>query len=448
MVRSAHTRSDAQGRFALKVPPSNDDDTFDVRLRAGSGETGWSEDRVFTLNNRAELEEVVLAVSPPGAVEGTVAGSDGAGEPLVVVAAYDGGSMLERSLTDEVGRYRIDGLRPGEYLVLPLGPEIDGHAVGLDQGDDRLERRSSFDRWVRVEAGAVTQVDLDAKRDTPGGVEGVLAAGLDGFLPAYAFCARLAAAQPGASVRSARRVSVDGSRFAFPNLLPGEYTVWLETGGAERLRFAETRVHVRHAETTRAELAVSRGAVSLALEGLDARTAAGVRFVEVQAWTAVTQRGAAGWEGWTGHASVRTRGGFDVSGLPAARLRFCLLVPGFQAAWTQPVDLAGGAPTVALPVLFERGQTITVRLRAPQGDGGIVPERVSFRVLSGDPVHVHRFTSSHLGGERWALSGFAPGEFRVSVHPGGLFRSATTAVTVVAGGDGSAVEVALRARDG
>ncbi len=71
-----------------------------------------------------------------GAIEGTVRFDDGTPVALASVAALDRGGQIITALTDPEGRYRIEGLVPGEYTLYaqPLPPAT---SAGLGPGNIR-----------------------------------------------------------------------------------------------------------------------------------------------------------------------------------------------------------------------------------------------------------------------------------------------------------------------
>lgn len=112
-----------------------------------------------------------------GAIEGVVRFDDGAPVALASVAALNRGGQIITALTDPEGRYRIEGLVPGEYTLyaqpLPpattpgLGPANIRRPVGVDgqeiapSGSFRTEFLGDTDRveaarFVTVGAGAAT----------------------------------------------------------------------------------------------------------------------------------------------------------------------------------------------------------------------------------------------------------------------------------------------------
>jgi hypothetical protein len=216
------------------------------------------------MGSRSEIEDVVLALGRPGSIGGMVV--DGRGEPqrLVSVAAYDGESRVEEAVTDDGGRYRIDGLRAGDYLVLPLGRDTHGFSSrdGATDLDGIGSPREFFERPVRVESGAVTRVDLDTDRDSLGALEGVVSPPREGMVVR---CACVVEGRPRLSPPFGRKTRVEKGRFAFSHLLPGEYRIWLEAhddlappgfdgAATEGVHGAEATAWIHRARTTRVEL--------------------------------------------------------------------------------------------------------------------------------------------------------------------------------------------------
>ena len=84
------------------------------------------------------------------------------------------------------------------------------------------------------------------------------------------------------------------------------------------------------------------------------------------------------WRNRGGYELVRRPGALEIRWLPARTVRCRLVVPGYQEAWSEPVQLEEGAEATAPPVRFSRGREIRLRLEAPEGSQ--VPREVSIRV--------------------------------------------------------------------
>ncbi|MGA0870429.1 MAG: carboxypeptidase regulatory-like domain-containing protein, partial [Planctomycetota bacterium] len=125
--RSAVT--DSEGRFEL-VGLAEGDYRFTARHpdRAKSS-TGQD----VTVADGAPTEGILIEFEEGGAIEGLVtgAGSRPLAAALIVAASIQAGSFKSASSTQE-GRYRIDGLAPGQYIVFKSRMDEQSANIGLD----------------------------------------------------------------------------------------------------------------------------------------------------------------------------------------------------------------------------------------------------------------------------------------------------------------------------
>ncbi|MFD2797043.1 collagen binding domain-containing protein [Promicromonospora vindobonensis] len=108
-----------------------------------------------------DLADVDFALSRPGAVGGTV--TDGAGEPLpgaTVTVAGLGGQLTVA--TDAVGRYFVDGLAPGDYVITLTVPE----AYAADVVERQVAVTIAGEHWLEENFG-VTHVPVQGPTATP-----------------------------------------------------------------------------------------------------------------------------------------------------------------------------------------------------------------------------------------------------------------------------------------
>jgi RNA polymerase sigma-70 factor (ECF subfamily) len=247
---SARTRTAADGSFLFllsstdRYRPGTPLLTHAI-LTAGSDEAGYSADLEFDLDVRAEtvVEDVELEVEASGAIEGRVL--DETGHPLgdAIVVAYDGYHLVRHAKSDAGGAYRIDGLRPGRYLLefLSRAPYAKRGFGGVEIDAEGLPRPCEFfERPVRVEPGRTSRWDLDLRRDALGAIEGEVPAGLEGA--ARAGCALLAGGRPRGGFALGRETDVHGGRFRLERLRPGTYRVWLNQKSGSRIAEAEVQV--------------------------------------------------------------------------------------------------------------------------------------------------------------------------------------------------------------
>lgn len=272
--------------------------------RAGHGAC-WSE--VVDLSP-GDKQEVTLRLVEPGAIEGHVAHDDGSPWPgATVIASWIDTRALfpERAflsfgyaLTDGQGRYAIEDLPPGVYVVLNV-------SEARESGAPRIPRVQQ----ARVQSGERTRLDL------PGGVlgtsiEGTLLsvddeplAGLDVTLvPKH---------EEGGDWKSTR--SREGGRFDFPSLPPGTYVVYVGANLGIDLAL-QSEIEVPEAPVFRPTLRAGKGVLRGRV--LDARSGTGLEnavvILEVE-----TAEGAM----FAGRTIADAQGRYAVSRLPGAKYR-------------------------------------------------------------------------------------------------------------------------------
>ena len=428
--------SDEDGRFLIDSPPFGGQGSFRLRLRAGSKEMGWSEDVALDLGNSSRVDDVVLTVRRPGTIAGTLIDGEGRPRARYVVAAYNGEMGPVDNVTDDSGNYRIEGLRPGRYMVLPLGPHrhIKLERESFPSGEHG-DPRAHLDFPVEVEAGEVTQLDLDLDldRDAAGSIVGRVS-GID-VDPLLVRCAAIEGDGLSASSLFGRRSEVIRGEFRFRNLLSAPYLVWLES--TEQERAAEAIVTVVRAQATDVELGAGTAALEISIE--DEVDLERVTVPEITG----ESLGSRELVRWAGYEVVRSKDGdgLRIEGLPGTIVRACVLAPGFQETWTEPVDLSGAIHSAEISVKLRRGQRLHVR---PQiGASDPIPEGVKFSVYSVDEERDCHVTSVRNDDGTWTISALEPGEYRLTVRPGRGYASVQREI-VVAAREHSEVEIDVR----
>ena len=166
-----------------------------------------------------------------------------------------------------------------------------------------------------------------------------------------------------------------------------------------------------------------------------------VEVADVLSFEGEAAAGGDPWRNRGGYELVRRPEALEIRWLPARTVRCRLVVPGYQEAWSEPVQLEEGAEVTASPVRFSRGREIRLRLEAPEGSQ--VPREVSIRVWKSPEYREVRF-ASRRGDELgvWTLSAFGPGAYRLEVKTKGVYRTAKTTISVSEGDDAD-VEVVI-----
>lgn len=125
-MTSFGTQTDAKGEFSLTQLPAATCSVSAQRVGFVPSSAGNN----YELASGTHKDGVKLTLTPAGAITGRVL--DGAGEPVegATVGVEMGGHMNENITTDDLGRFRLGGLRPGKYRVkavpqsFPFPPEI------------------------------------------------------------------------------------------------------------------------------------------------------------------------------------------------------------------------------------------------------------------------------------------------------------------------------------
>jgi hypothetical protein len=435
------TRTDAAGKFLLLLPRAGGGRGFSIpessvaALAAGSDEHGWAEDLAIEFDDRTKIEDLRLEIIPGGSIEGSVTG--GAGEPSVgeIVVASDLQGWTRWARTDRDGRYRIDRLRAGSYLLLPIGqvgePSIGGGMGGGESRDGVPPPHELFDRPVRVESGQSARRDLDIRKDRPGRVEGTVGAEIaQGRIARHALIVRGVPQEHAATLGGEEEIRE--GRFAFEALHEGAYRLSVMAEHFEHL--AEADVEVRRGGLARVHLERPRAALSVPISSRDGQRTSDVRIVRVERLAGGRES-----ERWAHGALVEEAGALRIESLPAGRVRVLLASSAHVPAWSEPILLVEGAEAVAPAVHLERGQEIHVRIEPPPGTEP--PEDVRFRVApSPDGPPVEHMARRLAADPVWVLSAFAPGRYVLSAEAGGHFRAERAAVDVA---PGRPVEVVL-----
>ncbi|MBL8898128.1 MAG: carboxypeptidase regulatory-like domain-containing protein [Planctomycetes bacterium] len=157
-MSSWKAKSDASGRFQLGGLPVGE-----LALRALHPQHAPSEALTLNLVAGSPLENVELRLGVGGAVEGTVYDGEGRPEAGTMVMANHGPLQIEQRQTETGadGRYRLEGLTPGQIGVI---------AMGLDQVNEADSVMSALRMQnVKIAGGQTLVVDFG---EPPGAARG------------------------------------------------------------------------------------------------------------------------------------------------------------------------------------------------------------------------------------------------------------------------------------
>ena len=256
------THTGENGEFLLLLPAEEFDfwhpDNRRASLVAGDEDIGWSADYGLDFTPSTVIEDLDLHLEPTGGVEGQVLAENGKPSIGEVVVASDCEGLLRWTHTGDDGRYRLDTLRPGSWLVEALG-RLPKPAEGGGSGGGGTEGlpppHEVIPRPVEILSGQVTRWDIDLASDRLGEIEGTIAGGEEFtngvFLNYGMFWNGTLCPGP---LLGGRQIVRTGS-FTLKNLLPGTYRLLLTRRPFDETPLADTVVEVRRAQVARVVLA-------------------------------------------------------------------------------------------------------------------------------------------------------------------------------------------------
>jgi hypothetical protein len=211
----------------------------------------------ITLQPGDKKTDLVLKLTPTGAILGRVLNSDGEPEEDIRVSAKSARS-IENAATDDKGQFRIGGLAPGLYRVratsktagYPYGPEI-----RTDGTEEVFDVSASFPGRVVVGPGVDTAgIDIRLVRAPIVRVSGRVT-GLAPATPRAVITAR----SPDAVKTAA--IGKDGS-FVFWRLDPGRYLIGMDAAGmgSDGIGSADVEVEVAGSNVEGVEVRLAKSA--------------------------------------------------------------------------------------------------------------------------------------------------------------------------------------------
>jgi RNA polymerase sigma-70 factor (ECF subfamily) len=163
------TTTDDEGRFELAIP-------FRTTCALYAEKEGFaaSERSPLTLDPARE-ERIDLELGPGGAVEGRVLVPAGESPAGILVRLCRGDMRTHEAVTDEEGRYRLEHLTPGPFMVLAERKRA-GRAFGFAAAAIEPVEREDFEfPWaLEVRAGETTRYDVDLAAQERASIAGTL----------------------------------------------------------------------------------------------------------------------------------------------------------------------------------------------------------------------------------------------------------------------------------
>lgn len=400
------THSDAEGRFELALVPGDGGIFVEARGFAVA---------LLPLRGVTPEEELVVSLEALAAIQGTVR-LRGGGAPVAGVAVRaiprgrDGLLTLPAAApTDERGRYRIEGVIPGEVSVYALGR---GHAsVGLAQAS-----QDGFNPLVRrVEPGAVLEVDLEVEpaaraegRITTAQGEPVVGAVV---LPVGTSGVPRVRGGLDEGFGAPQAVSDASGRYQLDALAPGaQVTIEARAAGLPPVRSEPFEAEGGSVRTVDFRFPTPRAAVVTVRRGPGGEAIAGatVRIFE--------SSGQGGWSGGGPTFTTGADGRVRIEPLPEGDLGLAASAPGcVELRGPEAVAIpAGAGPEVHHELVLEPGLPIAGRLLLPTG---VPPSALRVTIAtapSSGPHRVHERVVPDAEG-RFALALFPRGAHRITV---------------------------------
>src|SRR5262245_48503456 len=168
------TRTDGDGRFALYPQPGRAGQLYVVRAEAAGHARTELPPQPLDARAGVELE---LRLVEGGAIEGRAETAPGVDPTGFLLAFHRGDGDVRTLRLGPDGRYRIEGLTPGPWHVLPLDDELSGNRSSSSSTmyDDEAP---PFEPWsCTVIDGQTTRYDVDLRERAPCRLRGELALG-------------------------------------------------------------------------------------------------------------------------------------------------------------------------------------------------------------------------------------------------------------------------------
>lgn len=256
------------GRYALNVAPARHRPRY-----LPTSASGDPRDRLVDLADGQEIEHLDVALDRAGAMTGRVV--DELGEPLANVRVYAQSPRSDDTVrtsggtsTDDYGRFRIFGMRSGEYLLQTEGPAGMSTTGSDDPGEGYLPtyypgttNRAEAPVLKLGRGEELTDLEIRLVRSRTFRITG-LVFGLDGT-PAGGVLVRCVQGRADGSPRSSTGITRPDGTFQIANLAPGEYVLFATSlnpsGGESGDASAPVRVAISSTDMDNLTLSMTAG---------------------------------------------------------------------------------------------------------------------------------------------------------------------------------------------
>ncbi|MED4051937.1 carboxypeptidase regulatory-like domain-containing protein [Priestia megaterium] len=340
---------------------------------------------VFVESDAASAVSISL-VPNPGIVQGIIS-NEQTGEPLTnaFVRVLDNNRVIIQEVqTDTTGVYRVEGLSPGEYLLIAVSPNFQRESVGFI-----------------IASGDINEVNV-ALQPNPGFISGRVTDNQTA-LPLDGATVQIFPAQ--SLIPIANAVTDQNGTYQIPGLAPGEYIV---VATARDYTRAAVGAIVSADQTTRADLQLSLNPATISGTITDSQG----NPIENATVRVIDQN-----ETVLGTALTDQNGNYVISNLPPGSQTIIVTAPTFSSQVSGVTLGVGGLENVSLG-LTENPGIITGQITNGQTGDPIVGSIVLLRTSGGIGLIVGFDITDENG--TYFITGVAPGIYTVLATANGF----------------------------
>ncbi|MEI2325688.1 carboxypeptidase regulatory-like domain-containing protein [Priestia megaterium] len=336
----------------------------------------------------------ISLVPNPGIVQGIIS-NEQTGEPLTnaFVRVLDNNRVIIQEVqTDTTGAYRVEGLSPGEYLLIAVSPNFQRESVGFI-----------------IASGDINEVNV-ALQPNPGSISGRVT-NKQTALPLDGATVQVFPAQ--SLIPIANAVTDQNGTYQIPGLAPGEYIV---VANARDYARATVGAIVAADQTTMADLQLSLNPATISGTVTDSQG----NPIENATVRVIDQN-----ETVLGTALTDQNGNYVISNLPPGSQTIIVTAPTFSSQVSGVTLGAGALENVSLG-LTENPGIITGQITNGQTGDPIVGSIVLLRTSGGIGLIVGFDITDENG--TYFITGIAPGMYTVLATANGFGISSVGAI--------------------